>query len=139
MKKVLKLILLFSFALVTQNQFWQNLQFNQGIPTILKVAFILTIFELFLKPILKFLLLPINLLTFGLFRIVILTLGFYLAIFLLADFQVLPIHTPAQTIFGLSLPELNYSGFPVFIITTISANILMSLFKFIIKSPKPKK
>lgn len=139
MKKILKYTLLFSFALVTQNLFWQNLQFNQGVITIIKVSLIIALFEIILKPIIKFLMLPINFLTFGLFRLVIFTLGFYLAIFLFADFQVLSIATLSQNFFGLTIPPINLTGFPVFLVTAISANILVSIFKFIVKSPKPKK
>lgn len=139
MKKVLKLTLLFAFALTTQNQFWQNLNFQQGIGTLLKVSLILTIFEIFLKPIIKFLLIPINFLTFGFFRLFIMTIGFYMSIFLLADFQVLPINTPPQDFLGLTIPVISYTGFPVFLITAFSANLLVSLFKYIVKSPKPKK
>jgi len=138
MKKILKYTLLFSFAIVTQNLFWQNLQFNQNVTTIVKVGLILSLFEIILKPIIKFLMLPINFLTFGLFRLVIITLGFYLAIFILSDFQINPIATNSQNIFGLTVPPINLQGFPVFLVTAISANILVSIFKFIVKSPKPK-
>lgn len=139
MKKILKYTLLFSFALVTQNLFWQNLQFNQGVFTIVKVSLILSLFEIILKPVIKFLMLPINFLTFGLFRLVIFTLGFYLAIFVLVDFQVLSIATLSQNFFGLTVPAINLQGFSVFLVTAISANILVSIFKFIVKSPKIKK
>jgi uncharacterized membrane protein YvlD (DUF360 family) len=139
MKKILKYTLLFSFALVTQNLFWQNLQFNQGVFTIVKVSLILSLFETILKPVIKFLMLPINFLTFGLFRLVIFTLGFYLAIFVLVDFQVLSIATLSQNFFGLTVPAINLRGFSVFLVTAISANILVSIFKFIVKSPKIKK
>lgn len=139
MKKILKYTLLFSFALVTQNLFWQNLQFNQSVFTIVKVSLILSLFEIILKPVIKFLMLPINFLTFGLFRLVIFTLGFYLAIFVLVDFQVLSIATLSQNFFGLTVPAISLQGFSVFLVTAISANILVSIFKFIVKSPKIKK
>jgi len=139
LKKILKYTLLFSFALVTQNQFWQNLQFDQGIITLVKVGFIFSVFEIFLKPIIKFLLLPINLITFGLFRIVISTFGFYLAIFLLNDFRVRNINTMSQNLFGILIQPISLQGFRVFLVMAISTNILVSIFKFIVKSPKPKK
>ena len=86
MKKFLKFILLFYFTLYTVNELIHNLHFQNGIWTILEVSLILTIFELFLKPIIKILLLPINILTLGLFRIVINTLGIYIALFLISTF-----------------------------------------------------
>lgn len=86
MKKFLKFTLLFYFTLHIVGELIRNLHFQNGIWTILEVSLILTIFELFLKPIIKILLLPINILTLGLFRIIINTLGIYLALFLITTF-----------------------------------------------------
>lgn len=138
MKKIIKFVLLFSFSITTQNLFWQNLSFNHGLETIVLVAFILTIFDLFLKPIIKLLLLPINFLTLGLIRFVINTLGLYLAVFLIADFFVNPINLPAQTIYSLSLPPLSFSGFWCFLVNSISISFLLSVFKTILKSSRSK-
>lgn len=140
MKKILKFTLLFAFAIVVQNEFWKNFSFGHQVETIIKVSFILTIFELFLKPILKILLLPINFLTLGLIRLVINTLGFYLAVFLLGDFSVSDISLPSQLFYGLTIPALNFSNFWAYLINTASTNIIVSFFKFILKSkPKVKK
>jgi len=140
LKKILKFTLLFAFAIVVQNEFWRNFSFDHQIETIIKVSLILTIFELFLKPILKILLLPINILTLGLIRLVINTLGFYLATFLLIDFSIHDISLPSQLFYGITIPILSFSGFWAHLINTASTNILVSFFKFILKSkPKVKK
>ncbi len=139
MKKILKFTLLISFALVTQNQLWKNLVFEQTIWTIIKVAFILSIFELLLKPIIRILLLPINILTLGLFRIVINTFGFYLAIFLLSDFQVNSIKTASTFWQGINIPGFIFNGFWAFVVSSMSLNILLYFFKLIIKPKREKK
>ena len=139
MKKNLKYTLLIAFTLALQNQIWKNLTFSENVLTIVKVAFILTIFEILLKPIIKILLLPINILTLGLFRIVINTVGLYLAVFLLTDFRVNPIAIAAFTWQGISIPALNFSGFWVYVVNSTTQNFLLSIFKFILKSKKDKK
>lgn len=139
MKRILKFTLLIGFALATQNQLWGNLVFGQNLLTIIKVSLILAIFELLLKPLLRVLLLPINLLTLGSFRIVINTFGFYLAIFLLSDFQVNSIHTTATYWQGITIPALNFIGFWAYVINSVSQNILLYIFKYIIKPKKEKK
>jgi len=139
MKKILKFTLLISFTLTLQNQFWLNLVFSENVWTVIKVAFVLTIFELLLKPIIKILLIPINILTLGLFRIVINTVGFYLATFLLADFTVNSIHTISFVWQGFSFPALNFEGFWAYVVSAASANFLLYFFKFIIKPKKEKK
>lgn len=104
MKKILKLTLLFTFSLITVNQIWGNLIFGSIPLSIIKTAFVLSIFEVILKPILKIILFPINLMTLGLFRIVIDTLGLYLAVFLFNDFKLNDIHTQATNWWGISIP-----------------------------------
>lgn len=138
MKKILRLTLLITFVLVTTNQIWSNLYF-QFIPwTIIKVAFILSIFEILIKPILKIILFPINFLTLGLFRLVINTFGLYLTIFLFNDFQIQNIHTPAYNFYGLNIPQLNFTGFWVFLVTSFTIGLLLNLFNLIVRK-KPKK
>ncbi len=139
MKKILKYTLLSAFALVTQNSIWGNLDFDFGAITVIKVAIILSIFEILIKPIVKLLLLPINLLTLGLFRIVINTVGFYLAVFLLADFHLNSIVTTATNIQQIAIPALSFSGFWAFVVNSTTQNIILSFFKNIIKQPKEHK
>jgi len=138
MKKILKLTLLLTFSLVTVNLIWSNLSFEIIPWTIIKTAFVLSIFEVLLKPILKIILFPINLLTLGLFRIVIDTLGLYLAIFLFNDFQVSNIHTSAFNFYGLNIPQINLTGFWAFLVTSVTIGIILNLFSLIIRK-KPKK
>lgn len=128
MKKLLRFILIITFVLVTENQIFSNLSFGQGTITILKVAVILTIFELLLKPIIKLLLLPINILTLGLIRIVINTLGLYLSIYFLNDFKVKDI----------SFYQFNFNGFFAFLITSLTISFLINIFNKIL-SKKIKK
>lgn len=139
MKKLFKLILLLSFSLVLQNELWHNLVFQNRLETILKVALILAIFELVIKPILKILLLPINILTFGLFKIVITSLGLYLALFLLADFRLMPINTQPQNVLGLVLPSFHFSGFWAVVVNSLSNYFLLGFFRLIIKPKKENK
>jgi uncharacterized membrane protein YvlD (DUF360 family) len=112
------------------------LVFSQNTWTVIKVAFILAIFELLLKPVLKVLLLPVNILTLGLFRIVINTVGLYLAVFLLGDFIVNPILINPSTWQGIAIPALSFYGFWAYVINSTTQNFLLSIFKFIIKPKK---
>ncbi|MFA7676307.1 MAG: phage holin family protein [Candidatus Shapirobacteria bacterium] len=131
MKKILKYILLFTFSLLTANQIWQNLSFEQMPLTIIKVAVILTIFELLLKPIIKILLIPINILTLGLFRMVIDALGLYLAVFFLSDFQVGNIY----------ISQYNYhvNNFWAYLLSSFTIGTILYIYNLILRKSKPKK
>jgi len=138
MKKILRLTLLIIFSLITANQIWQNIYF-QNIPlTIIKVAFILSIFEIILKPIIKVLLLPINILTLGTFRIIINTLGLYLVTFLFQDFQINDINSPSFNFWGFQIPEFHFVNFFAYLITSFTISFILYFFNLILHK-KPKK
>ena len=138
MKKILKLTLLFTFSLITANQIWGNLSFGSIPSSIIKAAFILSIFEIILKPILKIILFPINLLTLGLFRIVIDTLGLYLAVFLFSDFKLYDIHTLPTNWWGLSIPAFNFVNFFTYLVTSVTIGLILNFFNFIIRKKSTK-
>lgn len=121
MRKILRFSLIFTFVLITANQILGNLHFAAPPVTVIKIALIMALFEIIIKPILKILLLPINLLTLGLFRIIIDTLGLYLATFLLTDFEVRNI--------SLTTPSLHLSGFTAYLATSIVISLTFNLFR----------
>lgn len=133
MKKILKFTLLLTFSLITTNQIWQNLYFTNIPWTIIKIAFVLSIFEIILKPIIKILLLPINILTLGTFRIVINTFGLYLTTFLFSDFQIKNINSPATVFFGLSIPQLQFTNLFAYLITSLTISFILYFFNLIIR------
>lgn len=126
MKKIFKKILIIAFVIVTHNYFFHNLILDNEIITLLKVSLVLAIFELLLKPIIKVILLPINILTLGLFRIVINTIGLYLGVFLIADFHV-------DT---LSIQGYDFSGFPAYLVSSLIISFLLYIFSLILSKNK---
>lgn len=126
MKKFLRLFLIIIFCLVTENEIWRNLSFSPNVPTIIKVALVITIFEIILKPIIKILLLPINILTLGSIRIVINTLGLYIAAFLINDFEVNDF-----TAFNFEI-----SGFFAYLASSLTISFLLYIFNIILYRKK---
>lgn len=126
MKKILKFLILNLLALHIVNYLFGNLALPGVFKQQLIIAVILTIFELLLKPILNILLLPINLLTFGLVRTLINTLGLYLAVFLVDGFAVNTFTIPTLTLAGLTLPALSFYGFFAYVLTSLAMHILIS-------------
>jgi len=122
MKKFLRLFLIIIFCLVTENEIWKNLSFSPNISTLIKVALVITIFEIILKPIIKILLLPINILTLGTIRIVINTLGLYLAAFLIEGFKV-----NNFTAFNYQLND-----FFAYLISSLTISLLIYIFNIIL-------
>ena len=137
MKKILRFTLLLTFALITTNYIWGNMSLNNP-STIIKTALILAVFEVILKPIIKIITIPINLLTLGLFRIIINTLGLYLAVFLFEAFTVNNINSPATKILGFTVPQLQFQNFWAYLVTSFTISFILYFFNLILKK-KPKK
>ncbi|MCL4383856.1 phage holin family protein [Patescibacteria group bacterium] len=132
-KKILRYTLLFSFSLITVNYYLNNLIFDRKVETIVLVALILAIFEIFIKPIVQLLLLPITIITLGTIRIIINTIGLYLATFLLTDFNVQTIDTPSFTLQGFVVPKFHFEGIIAYIVTSFAINLCYNIFNIISK------
>lgn len=136
MKKIFRYSLLLVFSLIVTNQILGNLNFDNQIYNIIKVGFVLALFEIILKPTLKLLLLPINLLTLGSFRIVIDTLGLYLAVILINGFHVSKIFISSFNLFNYTIPTLKFSGFMAFLVTSFIIGLTYHIFSLILYNKK---
>lgn len=135
-RKILKLTLLTSFALVLHNFIWHNLNFS-SVDILVKTAVILALFQVILKPILKILLLPINLITLGLIGIVIDTLGLYITTYFLNGFIINNFSVPAISWQGISVPQIYLNNFFAYLATSFSLRFIIYLFNIILyKNPK---
>lgn len=131
-RKLSKLSLMLTYCLVAHNQIWGNLNFSHQIPVIIKVAVVLAFFETILKPIIKLLLLPINILTLGGIRLIINTFGLYLASFIMGPFSVQNISTNNTTMLGFNIPPLQFKGFFAHLVSSLTINLLLSLSSLIL-------
>lgn len=120
--KLLKYSLLAIFSLWIHNELWKNLSIDGGIVSYVIAGIILGVFEVFLKPIIKILLLPINFLTLGLIRLVIDTLGFYMVVFLMNNFEL-----KTMTTWGY-----RWEGFFAYLATSFSFGIILNILKRIL-------
>lgn len=125
MKKLLKFTLLYIFAIVTLDYFLNHIEFV-NLFTLIKVALILSIFELMLKPIIKIILFPINIITLGTFRIIIDTFGLYLVFFLIPQF----------TLGDFYLGTYHLSNFFAVLVSSIFLTIIINFFNFILSKKK---
>jgi putative membrane protein len=135
-RKIFKLTLLTTFAIIVHNYLWHNL-FYSSIEILLKTALILALFQIILKPILKILLLPINLITLGFIGMVVDTLGLYMAVYFLNGFLVNNFFIPAISWQGIVIPQILLNNFFAYLATSFSLRIIIYLFNIILyKNPK---
>jgi len=131
-KKTLRSIILVSLSIYLTKLIWQNINYGNNLTTLLTASLVLTIFEYFLKPILKILLLPISVLTLGIARLFINTLGLYITVYFLDNFTVNNINTASFSWVTVNFPPIRLNSFAAFFVTTFTINLINNWLKKIL-------
>ena len=133
MKKHLRSWFIILISLSITNYLVGVFGFSQGLKTLVSVALALTVFESVVKPIVKLLLLPINILTLGMARWLINVIGLYLVTIVVPGFSISPYQFPGLNYNGFSAPTVNFSLFWTYVIVSFLLNLVISLVRWIIK------
>ncbi|OGD09188.1 hypothetical protein A2397_04365 [Candidatus Amesbacteria bacterium RIFOXYB1_FULL_44_23] len=91
-----------------------------GLKTLLTAAVIIALANLFVRPIVNLLLLPIHLITLGLFRWVANLATLYLVTILVPNLKIHAFVSPRLDIGYLIIPPITFSAFGSFILATIT-------------------
>ncbi|MFC1710049.1 phage holin family protein [Patescibacteria group bacterium] len=133
MKKIIRFYVIDTFSLFLVNQIAGGLEFEQGYITLFLAGGALTLTSLLAKPVINLLLLPLNLVTFGVFRWVSSAIALYLVTLLVDGFKVVSFNFPGLATQWLDLPALNFNGFIAYIgfafILSLASSILHWIFK----------
>jgi len=131
MKKILKYWFITSLSLLAISQLGHSFFFGQGYLTVVEAALFLTLFEYFLKPIVKLLFLPINLLTLGALRWLIDVLALFLAATFIQSFQIQNFIFNGMAVNGFIIPSFNFSGFFAYVISAFWLNLAISILRWL--------
>jgi uncharacterized membrane protein YvlD (DUF360 family) len=110
LKKVLRHFAIDTFTLYAVSQFTTGLVFEKGIETLFLAGAGLTAASLLAKPIINLLLLPLNLITFNLFKWVSSAIALYLVTLLIPGFKVVKFVFEGLSSAWIDLPALNLGG-----------------------------
>jgi len=126
MKSFIRNILFNAFSIFLISQVVSGMKVSGGLIAYLIGGFALTLLMVLLKPILKILTLPLNIITLGMFSFVINVIIFYL----------LTVFVPSIIISAFTFPGLSFSGFviPSFYLNTLFAFILISFLQSVVVS-----
>jgi putative membrane protein len=133
MKKIIKLWFIYFVSLVIICEALPSLRIADGYLTLVKAAIALSFFDFLIKPIVKLLLLPINILTLGIFRWIINVLVLYLTTILVPHFQINPFLFPGFQSNGLVLPSFSLSLFWSYIFVSFLLDLISSIIRWLIK------
>lgn len=133
MKRLLRHFVIDTTCLYLVSQFVSGLVFSRGIFTLLVTGAVLSITTVLVKPIINILLLPINLITFGLFKWVAYAVTLYLVTLLVSDFSITGFHFSGLSTYLFSIPSINLPGVLGIIAFSFLISLLTSIILWIMK------
>ncbi len=107
--------------------------FERGIYTLLLAGLVLMLTTMVIKPIINILLLPINLVTFGLFKWVGYAITLYLVTLIVPGFKLLDFAFKGIATYWFTLPALTIEGALAFLAFSFLISFISSLVYWILK------
>lgn len=133
MKRILRHYVIDTVALYLVSRTASGLVFERGAESLLLAGVGLTIVSLLAKPVINILLLPINLVTFGLFRWVSSAILLYLVTLVVPGFKIVGFIFKGISIQGINIPALSLSGLLAIAAFSFLISFLTSFIYWLIK------
>jgi len=133
MKVLLRAFLINVLAFIVAWQYFPTVILEGGFEDVLLAALALTVLNKFLKPVLKLVLIPVNMITFGLLRWVAAVLVFYVTTELITGLKVIPWEFPGLATNFIIFPKY-LIGFPLnYVVSALFVVVLTRVFTWVFK------
>lgn len=133
MKTIIRHYAIDTFSLFVVSRIADGMIFARGWQDLLFAGAGLTVVSLLAKPVITILLLPLNLLTFGLFRWVSAAIALYLVTLIVSGFMIIGFHFAGLSTKWFDIPTLNFVGIWAFVAFSFVLSFISSLIHWIIK------
>lgn len=133
MKSILKHFIIDTISLYLISLVVSGIVFEKGIETLLLTGFVLMLTTLIVRPIINLLLLPLNLITFGLFKWVTYAITLYLVTIIVPGFKLLDFVFNGFHSVWFVIPAISLSGPFAFIAFSFLISFVASLVYWIFK------
>jgi putative membrane protein len=133
MKAILKHFIINTVSLYLVSLAVSGIVFAEGIYSLLLAGLVLTLTSLIIRPIINILLLPINLVTFGLFRWVGYAITLYLVTLVVPGFKLMDFVFKGVSTYWFSIPAITLSGILAFIAFSFIISLVSSFAYWIFK------
>jgi putative membrane protein len=133
MKKLFRHFIIDTFSLWTISRITEGLVFENGIRTLIIAGVSVSLVSLLAKPVINLLLLPLNLVTFGVFRWFSSAIVIYLVSMLITEFRVSRFYFAGYHNQWFDIPELSFTGIMAYIAFSFMLSLLMSFIYWLIK------
>lgn len=133
MKRILRHYAIDTFSLWVVTQIASGIYFEQGVKTLLIAGIGVTLVSIIAKPVINLLLLPLNLVTFGLFRWVSSAIVIYLVTLVVHEFKVVNFLYPGITTAWLDIPKISLQGFFAYVAFSFLLSLVSSFIYWLVK------
>lgn len=133
MRTIIKHFLINTVSLYLVSLTISGIGFADGIYSLLLAGAVLTVTTLIIRPIINIFLLPINLITFGLFRWVGYAITLYIVTIIVPGFKLLDFAFNGYSSYWFSIPAITLTGILAFIAFSFLISFVSSLLHWIFK------
>ena len=133
MKSILKHFVIDTLSLYIISLAISGIIFERGVETILLAGFVLMLATMIIKPVINILILPLNLITFGLFKWVAYAITLYIVTLVVPGFKLLDFVFNGASLSGITIPSVAFSGTLAFIAFSFVISFVSSIVYWIFK------
>ncbi len=133
MRTLLKHFIIDTISLYLISTAVSGITFSEGLYTLLLAGFVLMLATLIVKPVLNVLLLPLNLITFGLFKWVTYAITLYLVTLVVPGFKLAEFVFKGYNSYWFAVPGVSLSGILAFIAFSFVISLVSSILYWIFK------
>lgn len=125
-KKVLRYFVVDTFSLWAVSQLTTGMQFEDGLRTFLLASGALTLASILGKPVINIMLLPLNLVTFGLFKWVSSAIALYLVTLVVPGFNIVGFYFEGFFSKWIDIPNITLSGILAYVAFAFFLSVISS-------------
>ncbi len=133
MKKILKHYAINTFSLWVISNIATGLVFEKGLKTLFISGIAITAVFFLAKPVINLLLLPLNLVTFGLFKWVSSAVVLYLVTLIIKDFKIIGFHFYGYSSKWIDIPTIDVKGFLSYVLFSFLLSLITSFIYWLMK------
>jgi Membrane protein of unknown function. len=133
MKTILKHFIINTAALYSVSLIVSGIVFTEGTYSLLLAGIVLTLTSMIIRPVINLLLLPLNLITFGLFRWVGFAITLYLVTLIVPGFKLVDFVFKGFASYWFTIPAISLPGILAFIAFSFLISIIASFGYWIFK------
>lgn len=132
-KKIIRYFLIESFSLYIVSSHVEGIVFEEGVKTLFLAGLALTVATFLVKPVINLLLLPLNLVTFNLFRWISSAITLYIVTLIVPGFTIDKFFFPGYSSSFIDIPPIEVFGVLSFIFYSFLLSAIGSFFYWLVK------